>query len=404
MKSMGSRSTFLLLCIATGAFLSSETARARTTVLAAPSTPATIDRRLPSEIAPYRRFLWVTRFDWRTPEDLERIFYQAAQARFSDVLFQVRGEGTVSFRSDLEPWAWQLSGEEIDRTGRDPGWDPLAKAVEEGRRYGLRVHAYLNVMPGWAQKELAPAASGQLLATHRSWFLTDARGNAMDPRRLNASPTYGFLDPSLPAVRAHLAALAGEVAARYEIDGIHLDYIRYPNEHPQYDSRADPTLAAFKQKHHASPEGKPEAWQRYKRDQITEVARGISESARLARPGVEISAAIIADSDTRQNGALQDVEVWLREGLVDAVVPMAYTDRMDRFDRFCKQFSGEPWTGKVWLGVWAKESRNPRLVPQVRHALQSGFPAVAVFSYGELFPERKVTERVVALFQVFVGG
>ncbi len=85
--------------------------------------------------APFRRFLWVTRWDYRTAEDIEQICYNAASARFTDLLFQVRGEGTVFFRSPYEPWAWELSGKGPESgVGIDPGWDPLQVAVREGRR------------------------------------------------------------------------------------------------------------------------------------------------------------------------------------------------------------------------------------------------------------------------------
>jgi uncharacterized lipoprotein YddW (UPF0748 family) len=361
------------------------------------------DQRPLSQVAPYRRFLWVSRFDWSTAADVKRIFYQAAQARFSDVLFQVRGEGTAYFQSEVEPWAWQLSGGEIDRTGRKPGWDPLATAIEEARRYGLRVHAYINVMPGWAQLETAPESSGQLFAARRSWFMQDMNGNAMDPRRLKERPLYAFVDPALPEVRGHLAKLAGDLAGRYAVDGLHLDYIRYPHEHPQYSSYGKATRAAFQDAHGGTPAEKPQEWRRFMTEQITAVVRGISLASRRARPGIEMSAAIMADDVSRANDACQDAEGWLREGLVDAVAPMAYTGEMRRFDAFCERFSKGEWRGKVWLGVWAKADRNPELVRQVRNAVRSGFPGVAIFSYSELFPDRKVNRRVVALYQVFTG-
>jgi hypothetical protein len=92
----------------------------------APGSPRRIstlppEKRSLAEAAPYRRFLWVTRWDYRRPEDLTRIFRLAAQARFSDVFFQVRGEGTVFYKTDLEPWAWELSGRGVAGTGTDPG-------------------------------------------------------------------------------------------------------------------------------------------------------------------------------------------------------------------------------------------------------------------------------------------
>lgn len=146
-------------------------------------TPALSLRPTPLDnAAPFRRFLWVTRWDYASPEDIARICYNAASARFTDLLFQVRGEGTVFFNSPYEPWAWELSGKDPEvGVGIDPGWDPLAVAVREGRRRGLRVHAYLNVMPCWAQKVPPPKGRGQIYADHPDWLMVDSRGRRIKP-------------------------------------------------------------------------------------------------------------------------------------------------------------------------------------------------------------------------------
>lgn len=373
------------------------------TASAAPAPGASTvppEQRPLDEVAPYRRLLWVTRWDYRSEEDLVRIFYQAAQARFSDVFFQVRGEGTVFFRSTVEPWAWELSGKGVPGTGTDPGWDPLAVALREGHRYGLRVHAYLNMLPGWAQRQVAPAASGQLFAVHRSWFMMDASGKRMDPRNLSGT-TYAFLDPALPEVRDHLSRLVGEMVRNYPVDGVHLDYIRYPYDIGPYSSYNPDSLAAFSAEHGGTPAERPAQWNQWRRDQITAVVRAVSQAARTNRPGVEVTAAVIADRQKRIEQGFQDVDTWLRLKLVDAVTPMAYTGEPEQFTAFCRDF--ELWRQRVWLGVWAKADRNPNLLRQVNDTVALGFPGVAVFSYSELFTGGKVTERVVGLYNIFTG-
>src|SRR5689334_5990300 len=100
----------------------------------------------------YRRALWVTRWDFTTPEDIARICENAASLRFTDLLFQVRGSGTVFFESPYEPWSWEVGNRSMEKCiGVSPGWDPLEVVVREGRRRGLRVHAWINVMPAWSQ-------------------------------------------------------------------------------------------------------------------------------------------------------------------------------------------------------------------------------------------------------------
>ncbi len=80
------------------------------------------------------RALWVMRWDYRTPADVRQIVRKAAQYHFNAILFQVRGNGTVCYRSDIEPWAEEFGGQ-------DPGWDPLQTAIAEAHEAGLTLHA-----------------------------------------------------------------------------------------------------------------------------------------------------------------------------------------------------------------------------------------------------------------------
>ncbi|MCL5269474.1 MAG: family 10 glycosylhydrolase, partial [bacterium] len=212
----------------------------------------------------FRRCLWVTRWDYASPEDVARICYNAASARFTDILFQVRGAGTVFYPSAVEPWAGELSGRSgAAGVGWDPGWDPLATALREGHRWGLRVHAYLNVLPGWSGGDAPARSSGQLYAAHRDWFMVDSRGRTMRP-----GDWYTFLDPALPEVRAHLARLFGDLARRYPVDGVHLDYIRYPHEKGSF-SYQPRVLDAFRRLFGGKPDRLPNEWMEFRRSQVT---------------------------------------------------------------------------------------------------------------------------------------
>jgi uncharacterized lipoprotein YddW (UPF0748 family) len=186
------------------------------------------------------RAIWVTRSDYRTPEDVGRIVNNCADAGFNTILFQVRGNATVFYRSDIEPWAEQFEFQ-------DPGFDPLALAIEEARQRGVELHAWVNVMPAW-RGTTPPAEASQIYNTRPEWFWYDQNGN-----RQQLSSFYVSLNPCLPEVREYLVDVYRELVSRYDVDGLHLDYIRFPNEPPAtprgsdvdypYDER---TLALFK--------------------------------------------------------------------------------------------------------------------------------------------------------------
>jgi uncharacterized lipoprotein YddW (UPF0748 family) len=366
---------------------------------AAPAAAQSTRTRL-DEIAPFRRLIWVSRFEYKTPGDIQRIFYNAASARFTDVLFQVRGEGTVYFRSPIEPWAFQLSGRSVERgVGVDPGWDPLTVALSEARRYGLRVHAYVNVMPAWAQEASPPKESGQLYVARKSWLMTDRRGDPMKPNGF-----YAFLDPSLPEVRQYLARLFAQLAHDYPLHGIHLDYIRYPHpdEAPGYGFHPR-ALQDFKAWSGGTPESRPEAWNEFRRAQVAATVRGIRDAVRSVKPGIEISAAVYAEPSKARESVAQDSPAWVAEGLVDWIAPMIYVAEGAEFERRLAPFSRPPLRDRVYIGVQAKPGQT-QFAEQIGQAVSRRFPGVAVFSYGGLYNDHAVTQSAIETYRAFVGA
>lgn len=352
--------------------------------------------------APFRRALWVTRWEYKSPEDIEKICYNAASARFTDVLFQVRGAGTVCFKSPYEPWGHELSGRGIEGVGIDPGWDPLAAAIKEGHRRGLRVHAWINVMPGWGSDVSPPKSVGQLYTRRPSWFMVDASG-----RRMTPAGFYAFLDPGLPEVRQYLALLIGRLVQDYAVDGVHLDYIRYPfpDEAGREFSFHPDAVAVFRKRTGHSPQDDPEAWSAFKREQIAATIRGIRKAINENRPSAELTSTTIANRERALKMGGQDAQAWLDEGLVDAVVPMAYVQEdMDRFLVLTQPYFNPKRHNQVWVGIWPRESNNPGYIDQVRVCAANQAAGVAIFSYGELFHEHQPTMRSVKLYQTFVAG
>lgn len=349
-----------------------------------PRAPTLLDK-----MAPFRRCLWVSRWDYSTQDDVVRICYNAAAARFTDLMFQVRGAGTVCYSSAIEPWAPQITG----KSGRNPDWDPLATALREAHKFGIRVHAYLNVLPTATSDE----TGGTIYTKHRNWMMVDTKGRTMTP----GGGFYAFADPGLPEVRAYLAALFAEVATKYAVDGIHLDYIRYPDERGDF-SYHPAVVKAFQAANGASPQSRPTEWVKFRRAQVTATIETIAQAVRKARPGVEVSAAVVADLKRGRDEAYQSAVDWAANGLLDAIAPMAYCGELGRFETLCAPYLDAKVRERVWLGVWADPEHNSRLDEEVRRAISLKFAAVAIFSYPELFPAHKASIRAAKIYHAFV--
>ena len=327
------------------------------------------------------RAIWVTRWDYKNPADIAAVMDNCRSAGFNTILFQVRGAGTAFYRSRIEPWADELGG-------RDPGFDPLAVACREGHRRGLAVHAWVNVIPGFRGKK-PPKSRRQLYNAHPDWFWHDARG------RREPLGWYNNLNPCLPEVRRYLVAVMREIA-KYPIDGIHMDYIRFPNEWndayptgarvPDYP-RDRRTLALFKRATGKTPDGAPKLWNRWRTDQITRLVRDIRRGVRKVNQHAVLTAAVGAFPEDAKRKHFQDARRWVAEGLVDALYPMNYAANMRTYQNGLAQWTAERRRVPIVIGVYV-DKRGPSLVAeQIDRAVRS-HGHFAGFAYNSLFERR----------------
>ena len=273
------------------------------------------------------RAAWVHLFDdaLKTREGIRRVVAELAGAEATAIVAEVVRRQDAYYDSEvLAPTA---------DPALEPGLDVLAVLVEEAHAAGLEVHAWIPVAPTWHESYVGlPAPDGWLTAEHG---LNAPEADRWVTRTFDGTwDTY--LDPGLPEVRAHAAAVAGEIAAGYDVDGIHLDYVRYASERHGYHPRA---LARYQQETGATGTPAPDdpAWSDWRRDQVTELARAAAAAVDASGSPAMLSVAVISwgegpggpttssFAETRAyTEALQDWAAWAETGLVDVIMPMNY--------------------------------------------------------------------------------
>ncbi len=333
------------------------------------------------------RAVWVTRWDYKTPQDVAAVLENCKRAGFNTILWQARGAGTALYRSRIEPWSPEFEG-------KDPGFDPLALACSEAHKRGLTLHAWVNVMPAWHGNKL-PTDRRQLLNAHPDWFLRDAQN------RPQPMGWYLSLNPCYPEVRDYLVGVCHEIVARYPVDGLHLDYIRFPNDyHKGYDAmggvpdypRDSRTLAMFRRATGKSPDDDAIAWRNWRATQVNVLMKRLRDMVDRTKRGVALTAAVGADPDRAFNGHYQDARKWITQGWVDGVFTMNYASAMGEFEgRFAKW---QPWMAQrpVATGIMF-DQRDPLLVQgQVTSAVRHG-THFAAFAYNSMFERRDASGR-----------
>ena len=276
-------------------------------------------------IAPKRelRAVWVTTLsglDWprtkatsaaarvQQQRELCQLLDQLQTAGINTVLLQTRVRGSVIYPSAIEPWDVALTG----TFDRDPGYDPLRFAIDEAHRRGMELHAWVVTIPAFKQAVAKLMGSRSLLKTH--------------PNLLRKHADMYYLDPGLPATGDYLVRICHEIVSRYDIDGLHFDYIRYPENAGAFND-----AATFKR--YATKGVSKAAW---RRDNITRIVRRIYEDVKALKPWVRVSSSPVgkyADLTrfssrgwNARDAVHQDAEGWLRAGIHDILFPMMYFD------------------------------------------------------------------------------
>ena len=349
------------------------------------------------------RAVWVARFHYQSPESIREIMANCAAMGFNTVIWQVRGQAAVCYPSRLEPWS-ETYGH------RDPGFDPLAIACDEAHRHGMRLEAWMNTMPGW--KGPKPAPQGQLWNTNPDWFLLDAAG-----QRQPLGEFYVILNPALPEVRSHIVAVAEEIATRYPVDGIHLDYVRYawdtePGASKKY-MRDPRTLDIYRQETGLAPEADAVRWDNWRADQITRIVDGIHQMLRRKRPGATLTAAVWRNPKLGFGNYLQNAATWLRVGLIDVAYPMVYTAKPQQLESDIAMYREAAPGKRIAPGIGVYLIKDGRTLETEMEMTRAWGGDVAIYAYESLVkgplagppanPPRNIEEERRLILSRYIG-
>lgn len=356
------------------------------------------------------RALWVTRLSLGSPAAVATLVRTAQQQGFNTLLVQVRGRGDAYYTSDLEPRAADLA--------RQPAsFDPLAAVLAEARPHGIRVHAWISVNLISSAVEL-PASPEHLVYRHPEWLMVP-RPIAQDVARLDpGNPAYvgkiarwtrGELDtveglfatPLQPEAAAYTERVIADLARRYDLDGVHLDYARFPNQQFDYSrfsiaefrGEIRPRLGVEARREldaqettdlFAYPDRFPAEWTAFRRARLTSLVAGIRRAVHDARPAALVTSAVFPDPQEAFDERLQDWRGWLGAHLIDAVAPMAYTQESARFAEQIAAARDVAGGRVVWAGIGAYRLTPAQTIENIQAARRLGAAGFVLFSYDSL--------------------
>jgi uncharacterized lipoprotein YddW (UPF0748 family) len=356
------------------------------------------------------RALWVTRSSMTSPASIAAFVKTAHEQGFNTLLVQVRGRADAYYLTDLEP-------RPADLVRQPAAFDPLASVLAEAKQHGIRVHAWIALNLVSSAVEL-PAAPDHLVYRHPEWLMVP-RPIAQEMARLDPSnPAYvgkiarwtrGQLDsveglyasPLQPDAAAYTEHVVADLARRYDLDGVHLDYARYPNQQFDYSRFAiaefrteiRPRVAADVRREldaeeavdlFAYPDRFPAEWATFRRARLTSLVARIRQAVRAARPNAIVTSAVFPDPQDAFDDRLQDWRGWLGSHLVDAVAPMAYTQEPARFAEQIAAARDVAGGHAVWAGIGSYRLTPEQTVENIQVARKLGTAGFVLFSYDSL--------------------
>ncbi len=321
---------------------------------------------------------------------ISKMIQFAVDNGFRQIMVQVRGRGYAYYNSSLVEKAPYI---------KDTNFDPLAYAVQKGHAAGLKVHAWLNIYVLWSAP-FKPKNPKHLLNVHPEWTEIDNRG-VPDIKRMWSKKTYPgffagiFLAPTNPNVNPYLLNVIQEIVENYRIDGIHLDYIRYQGSQYGYNAAGrtafktrfgiDPyNVAKLVSKRRNVREKKQyqvylDAWDKYRRDRVTSLVTHAKELC--SSHNIQLSAAVKPNIVNARTKYLQDWEQWLKDGIIDFVIPMNYSKSSSTFMTNFHEILSQSPKDRIVMGIAVYNQSQFKVSENILKTLSAEYKGYCLFSY-----------------------
>ncbi|HQU72801.1 MAG TPA: family 10 glycosylhydrolase [Calditrichia bacterium] len=347
------------------------------------------------------RGVWVVRHQLQDSSSIRKIFEVARENAFSDLFIQVRGRGDAYYTSNSEPRAEELSG----------NWDPLAYVLSLKKNYRVRVHAWVNTFYIWSAERL-PRSPMHVLRRHPEWLARPVGADVLPEDSLKSrlrNEEGLYLSPLLPEVHDYLLQVYDELLSRYpQLDGLHLDYIRYPGEnfgwHPvggtQFEKRyyvhprllkEDPDAFA----RNFGPTGYEiyfSRWGTFLRENLSLFVERLALHVQKTHPNVILSAAVKPDPTIAHWRFYQEWDYWLDRGWLDWALPMNYAVDMESFAGRMEAIAGVTGNRGIVMGVALYNQPPEAAIAKVERVVSEKLPGVVLFSYDQFIKDSAIRE------------
>lgn len=283
------------------------------------------------------------------------------------IMVEVRKRGDAYYVSTLEPSATSITPAS--------GYDCLSDICTRAHAAGLEVHAWVVISRVWTSTTAPPTTTpNHIYNTHPEWFSLTNTGSMYD------ADSNSFLDMGVPDVENYTSNVIMEMVNNYPIDGLIVDYIRYPGTTWGYNSIA---ISRYNSEFGLSgnPTYTDTQWSNWRRQQITNMVKRIYLDAKTAKPALKVGASVWNTASSGNSGYFQNWDSWMSGHILDYCTPMNYTTTNTTFDTNADDSYTRMYGRHIYMAQGAYLNRINTSMWQLNDVASIGFPGAVPYSY-----------------------
>lgn len=321
------------------------------------------------------RSLWALPWNLANTAAIDQLVADAVSSRQTEILAEVRYRADALYIPNRLDDSYN-NPEPRSNVVNLPAFDPLGYLLQKAHNENIEVQAWVTVFCA-TTTQVNKLPENYLYSNHADWIMTDESGNRMGL----ANQMGYFIDPGIPEVQEHLYNVIMDIATGYpELDGIHLDYIRYPTKNYGYHPISVQRFKDYTTSNDIT-------WNTWRIAQVTGFVKHLNAGLKGSNPSMLLTAAVISYIDEAKVHYAQDWVNWLKDGDVDRVYPMAYASGNKLFNRTADEIAAQTVKEKVIMGLRAWQEPGAayygveKVIEKAEFCRKLGFGGLALFSY-----------------------
>lgn len=315
------------------------------------------------------RALWVDAFHngFLNGSQVTSLVNTCRTYNYNAVIVQMRRRGDAWYMP-------QAPNQEPRTTALSSNFDALQDLINKCNSGSpkIQVHVWVPTFLVWSGTS-APPQSGHIYNQHPEYLMRNSSGATQ------IGEGY-YVDPGNPDAMQWTYNMAADIVSRYNIDGFHWDYVRYPQQNSGYNPTA---IARYNAEFGLSgqPSSSNAQFSNWRRRQVTDFVRWANSDLMGIKPNIMYSAAVFASRSDAYNARFQDWASWCSEGIVDVIFPMNYTSDNSLYNSRVNDIVANQGIRRAYMGPGAYMNTPYNTRVQLNYMKNAGLSGFALYSY-----------------------